>query len=93
MRRGGNDSAERIDLVWFSEIQWDFLSTRKQRLLARFPEAWRILFIEPFAVGRRSHWLPVKRGRVTVVTVPVAVLVLALQRRIISGLTAGAIKG
>jgi glycosyltransferase involved in cell wall biosynthesis len=70
LRRGGNDSVKRIDLVWFSEIQWDFLSTRKQRLLARFPEAWRILFIEPFAVGRRSHWLPVRRGRATVVTVP-----------------------
>lgn len=66
MRRG----AEQIDLVWFSEIQWDFLSTRKQRLLARFPAEWRILFIEPLAVGRPSHWLPVQRGRVTVVTVP-----------------------
>ena len=66
MRRG----AKHIDLIWFSEIQWDFLSTRKQRLLARFPAEWRILFIEPFAVGRPSHWLPVKRGRVTVVTVP-----------------------
>jgi len=62
--------AEHIDLIWFSEIQWDFLSTRKQRLLNRFPEQWRILFVEPFAVGRRSHWLPAKRGRVTVVTVP-----------------------
>ena len=30
---------------------------------------------------------------VTVVTLPVALLVLALQRRIIAGLTAGAIKG
>jgi len=57
-------------LVWFSEIQWDFLSTRKQRLLARFPENWRILFIEPYALGRRHHWLPVKRGRVWVVSVP-----------------------
>jgi teichuronic acid biosynthesis glycosyltransferase TuaH len=66
LRRG----AEQINLIWFSEIQWDFLSTRKQRLLARFPAEWRILFIEPFAVGRKSHWLPVKRGRVTVVTVP-----------------------
>ncbi|WP_164927168.1 glycosyltransferase [Chlorobaculum tepidum] len=66
MRHG----AEHIDLIWFSEIQWDFLSTRKQRLLNRFPEQWRILFVEPFAVGRRSHWLPAKRGRVTVVTVP-----------------------
>ncbi|NTW68572.1 MAG: glycosyltransferase family 1 protein [Chlorobiaceae bacterium] len=57
-------------LVWFSEIQWDFLSTRKQRILGRFPERWSILFIEPFALGRRHHWLPVKRGRVWVVTVP-----------------------
>jgi glycosyltransferase involved in cell wall biosynthesis len=59
-----------VELIWFSEIQWDFLSTRKQRLLQRFPEEWKILFVEPFALGRRQHWLPVKRGRVTVVTVP-----------------------
>uniref|UniRef100_Q3APG2 Glycosyl transferase, group 1 family protein n=1 Tax=Chlorobium chlorochromatii (strain CaD3) TaxID=340177 RepID=Q3APG2_CHLCH len=57
-------------LLWFSEIQWDFLSTRKQRLLARFPDEWHILFIEPFTLGRKHHWLPVKRGRVWVVTVP-----------------------
>ena len=57
-------------LVWFSEVQWDFLSTRKQRLLARFPEHWTILFIEPFALGRRNHWLPVRRGMVWVVCVP-----------------------
>jgi len=59
-----------IRLVWFSEIQWDFLSTRKQRLLARFSDNWRILFIEPFALGRSHHWLPVRRGNVWVVTVP-----------------------
>ena len=59
-----------MTLVWFSEIQWDFLSTRKQRLLQHFPEELRILFVEPVALGRRQHWLPVKRGRVTVVTVP-----------------------
>ncbi len=70
MRRGAEEGTEGGDLIWFSEIQWDFLSTRKQRLLARFPAEWRILFIEPFAVGRRSHWLPTRRGRVTVVTVP-----------------------
>jgi teichuronic acid biosynthesis glycosyltransferase TuaH len=61
---------DRFRLVWFSEIQWDFLSTRKQRLLCRFPVNWSILFIEPFALGRRHHWLPVKRGRVWVVSVP-----------------------
>ncbi len=57
-------------LVWFSEIQWDFLSTRKQRLLARFSDNWRILFIEPFALGRSHHWVPVRRGNVWVVTIP-----------------------
>ncbi len=61
---------DRFRLVWFSEIQWDFLSTRKQRLLCRFPDNWRILFIEPYALGRHHHWLPVKRGRVWVVSVP-----------------------
>jgi len=70
LRRGGEHKPERFDLIWFSEIQWDFLSTRKQRLLTRFPEEWRILFIEPFTLGRKQHWLPAKRGRVTVVTVP-----------------------
>ncbi len=61
---------DRFRLLWFSEIQWDFLSTRKQRLLCRFPENWSILFIEPYTLGRRHHWLPVKRGRVWVVSIP-----------------------
>jgi len=57
-------------LVWFSEVQWDFLSTRKQRLLARFPGSWDILFIEPLTLGRKHHFVPVRRGRVLVVTIP-----------------------
>ena len=64
--RAGNP----LRLVWFSEIQWDFLSTRKQRILSRFGERWRILFIEPYALGRSHHWFPGRRGRVWVVTVP-----------------------
>lgn len=70
MQRSERHRPGGYDLVWFSEIQWDFLVTRKQQLLSRFPEEWRILFIEPFTLGRRQHWCPVKRGRVTVVTVP-----------------------
>ena len=66
----GMPSKQVFRLVWFSEIQWDFLSTRKQRLLGRFPENWKILFIEPYTLGRSHHWLPVKRGRVWVVSVP-----------------------
>ena len=63
-------SPDLFSLVWFSEIQWDFLSTRKQRLLCRFPDNWNILFIEPYTLGRRHHWIPVKRGRVWVVSIP-----------------------
>ncbi|MEI6848076.1 MAG: glycosyltransferase [Chlorobiaceae bacterium] len=59
-----------MKLIWFSEIQWDFLSTRKQRILGRFGDKWKILFIEPYVLGRRHHWLPVKRGRVWVVSIP-----------------------
>ncbi|NTV02382.1 MAG: glycosyltransferase family 1 protein [Chlorobiaceae bacterium] len=70
LRRAHNSAEGAVTLVWFSEIQWDFLSTRKQRLLQRFPVEWRILFVESVALGRRQHWLPVKRGNVTVVTVP-----------------------
>lgn len=51
----------------------------------------------PVAIVMFSGYHTVPWGQilaaVTVVTVPVAVLVLVLQRRIISGLTAGAIKG
>ncbi|NTU67732.1 MAG: glycosyltransferase family 1 protein [Chlorobiaceae bacterium] len=67
---GHNGAGGGFTLLWFSEIQWDFLSTRKQRLLRRFPPEWRILFVEPLALGRKQHWLPVQRGNVTVVTVP-----------------------
>lgn len=70
MQRGNTHRSRGYDLVWFSEIQWDFLTTRKQQLLSRFSEEWRILFIEPLTLGRKQHWLPARRGRVTVVTVP-----------------------
>ncbi len=70
LRNPDSGLRKRVDLVWFSEVQWDFLSTRKQRLLQRFSSRWRILFVEPYALGRPAHWLPVTRGNVTVVTMP-----------------------
>ncbi|WP_276670826.1 glycosyltransferase [Chlorobium limicola] len=70
LRNPDSGMRERVDLVWFSEVQWDFLSTRKQRLLQRFSPRWRILFIEPYALGRPAHWRPVRRDNVLVVTVP-----------------------
>jgi len=59
-----------VKLVWFSEIQWDYLVTRKQQVLKRFPADWDILFVEPFVVGKQQHWRPCRRGNITVLTIP-----------------------
>ncbi|NQV14949.1 glycosyltransferase [bacterium] len=57
-------------LVWFSEIKWDYLVTRKQHILKRFPADIEILFIEPYAVGKKQHWLPRRENNVTILTIP-----------------------
>jgi teichuronic acid biosynthesis glycosyltransferase TuaH len=57
-------------LIWFSEIKWDYLVTRKQQILNRFPADKKILFIEPFVVGKKQHWLPKRHGNITVITIP-----------------------
>ena len=36
-------------IFWFSEIKWDYLRTRKQQLLSRFPKSDFIFFIEPIS--------------------------------------------
>ena len=57
-------------LIWFSEIKWDYLVTRKQQILKRFPTDIKILFIEPFVVGKQQNWLPRQYGNITVLTIP-----------------------
>tara|TARA_B100000959_G_C14978859_1_gene622628 strand:+ start:1801 stop:2913 length:1113 start_codon:yes stop_codon:yes gene_type:complete len=37
-----------MNIIWFSEIRWDYLYTRKQHLLSLFPKKDNILFIQPF---------------------------------------------
>ncbi|MBC8377034.1 MAG: glycosyltransferase [FCB group bacterium] len=57
-------------LIWFSEIKWDYLVTRKQQILNRFPSDIKILFIEPFVIGKQQNWLPRRHGNITVLTIP-----------------------
>ncbi|NQV29779.1 MAG: glycosyltransferase [Candidatus Marinimicrobia bacterium] len=57
-------------LIWFSEIKWDYLVTRKQQILSRFPKDIQILFIEPYVVGKTQHWLPRSAENITVLTIP-----------------------
>uniref|UniRef100_A0A832MIV8 Glycosyltransferase family 1 protein n=1 Tax=Eiseniibacteriota bacterium TaxID=2212470 RepID=A0A832MIV8_UNCEI len=59
-----------MDLVVLSEIRWGYFRTRKQFLLSRFPERWRVFFAQPPAAGADDPWRPRREGNVTTFTVP-----------------------
>jgi glycosyltransferase involved in cell wall biosynthesis len=59
-----------VDLVVLSEMRWGYFRTRKQFLLSRFPERWRIFFAQPPAAGGDDPWQPRTEGRVTYFSVP-----------------------
>jgi len=59
-----------VDLVVLSEVRWGYFRTRKQFLLSRFPERWRVFFAQPPAFGADDPWKPRRDGRVTYFTVP-----------------------
>lgn len=41
---------DKINIICFSDVYWDSIWQRHQNLLTRFPENWKILFIEPTAL-------------------------------------------
>jgi len=59
-----------VDLLVLSEVRWGYFRTRKQFLLSRFPEPWRIFFAQPPAFEGDDPWTPRREGRVTFFTVP-----------------------
>lgn len=59
-----------MDLLVLSEVRWGYFRTRKQFLLSRFPERWRVFFAQPPAAGADDPWEPRREGRVTYFTVP-----------------------
>lgn len=59
-----------MDLVVLSEVRWGYFRTRKQFLLSRFPERWRVFFAQPPAAGADDPWTPRREGNVTTFTVP-----------------------
>jgi glycosyltransferase involved in cell wall biosynthesis len=59
-----------VDLLVLSEVRWGYFRTRKQFLLSRFPESWRVFFAQPPAFGADDPWTPRREGRVTYFTVP-----------------------
>jgi glycosyltransferase involved in cell wall biosynthesis len=59
-----------MDLLVLSEVRWGYFRTRKQFLLSRFPERWRVFFAQPPAVRGDDPWEPRREGNVTCFTVP-----------------------
>jgi glycosyltransferase involved in cell wall biosynthesis len=59
-----------VDLLVLSEVRWGYFRTRKQFLLSRFPERWRVFFAQPPARGADDPWTPRREGNVTYFTVP-----------------------
>lgn len=53
-----------------SEVRWGYFRTRKQFLLSRFPERWRVYYAQPVAFEPGNPWRARREGRVTYFTVP-----------------------
>ncbi len=45
-----------MDIVWFAEIKWDYLKTRKQQIIRRKPADVRLLYLEPYVKGRDNRF-------------------------------------
>ncbi len=59
-----------MKIIFFSEIQWDYLRTRKQQIISRFPKDWMILFLQPYKARRKNYFSPVWHDNICVATMP-----------------------
>ncbi|MCH7549764.1 MAG: glycosyltransferase [Candidatus Krumholzibacteriota bacterium] len=59
-----------MGVVWFSEIKWDYLRTRKQQIIRRRPEDVSLLYLEPWVRGRENRFDLREVDGIRVATVP-----------------------
>ena len=38
-----------MNIIWLSEIKWNYLKTRKQQIISRFPKESFVFFVEPIS--------------------------------------------
>ena len=43
-----------MKIIWFSEIKWSYLNTRKQHILTNFDNSDEILFVEPLSLNLKN---------------------------------------
>ena len=59
-----------MNIIWLSEIKWNYLKTRKQQIISRFPDDSSILFIEPISKKLSNNYYPIEYSHVKAVTIP-----------------------
>jgi glycosyltransferase involved in cell wall biosynthesis len=59
-----------LQIVWFSEIKWDYLKTRKQQIISRKAADTQLLFLEPYVKGRRNLFKLRTEGDIFCATIP-----------------------
>jgi glycosyltransferase involved in cell wall biosynthesis len=59
-----------MQVVWFAEIKWDYLKTRKQQIITRKPADVRLLYLEPYTRKRRNQFRLRTEGDIFCATIP-----------------------
>ena len=59
-----------MKIIWFSEIKWSYLRTRKQHILANFDDSDEILFIEPVSFNLKNKFNISIEKNINYVTIP-----------------------
>ena len=59
-----------MNIIWLSEIKWNYLKTRKQQIISRFPDNSSVLFIEPISKKLSNNYFPIDYKHVKAVTIP-----------------------
>jgi glycosyltransferase involved in cell wall biosynthesis len=59
-----------MKIVWFSEIKWNYLRTRKQQIIGRRPSDVQLVFLEPYARSSRNVYRVRAESGVVCATIP-----------------------
>ena len=59
-----------MKIIWFSEIKWSYLKTRKQHILTNFDNSDEILFIEPLSLNLKNNFNISTEKNIKYITVP-----------------------
>lgn len=59
-----------MKIIWFSEIKWSYLKTRKQQILSCFPDDDKVYFIEPISKRIENKYTLQEHKPVYSITIP-----------------------